>query len=181
MSIVYAFGDSLLDSGAYNERGLTPGQLLVKNDDALFPEFRGWDLSSRRPASLVHLAEDGATVDSLPGQVRRAGTMRDGGAIALLSVGGNDLLQGLGLDTGDGVRAFAHKLEAVLKTLPAETVLIANVYDPTFGDDARNFLGWNPGLVRANHRRMNAALADLAERYGRLADVHGHFLKGEPG
>jgi acyl-CoA thioesterase I len=64
---LYTFGDSILDSGWYNDVGLHPGQLLVRNDDQLFPEFRGHDLSSHGPAQLEHRAVDGATVASLPG------------------------------------------------------------------------------------------------------------------
>lgn len=59
MTTLVAFGDSILDSGRYNAYGVTPGQLLVDNDDRLFPEFRGRDLSSRGPARLEHRARDG--------------------------------------------------------------------------------------------------------------------------
>jgi len=59
---VYTFGDSVLDCGHYNEHGVHPGQLLVRNDDRLFPSFKGRDLASRGPAVLEHRAVDGATV-----------------------------------------------------------------------------------------------------------------------
>ena len=62
MLTLYAFGDSVLDCGRYNAVGLDPGRLLVRNDDRLFPEFRGRDLASRGPARLAHRALDGATV-----------------------------------------------------------------------------------------------------------------------
>src|SRR5438128_491252 len=55
---VYTFGDSVLDCARYNEHGVHPGQLLVRNDDALFPEFAGRDLQTRGPARLVHRAVD---------------------------------------------------------------------------------------------------------------------------
>ena len=42
---VYTFGDSVLDCGGYNEAGVTPGGLLVRNDDRRFPEFRGQGLT----------------------------------------------------------------------------------------------------------------------------------------
>lgn len=41
MVTLYTFGDSILDCGRYNEEGVHPGQLLVQNDDRLFPEFIG--------------------------------------------------------------------------------------------------------------------------------------------
>src|SRR5215217_2926459 len=68
MLTVYTFGDSILDCGQYNQFGVHPGQLLVRNDDKLFPEFRGQDLSASRPAELIHRAQDGATVAGLPQQ-----------------------------------------------------------------------------------------------------------------
>src|SRR3954453_17695755 len=64
------FGDSVLDCARYNERGIDPGRLIVRNDDALFPEFAGRDLSARGPAQLEHRAVDGAMVDDLAAQAR---------------------------------------------------------------------------------------------------------------
>jgi hypothetical protein len=103
-----------------------------------------------------------------------------GRSVALVSVGGNDLLRGLAADTGPGLRAFAAALEAFLRALPLRPVLLGTVYDPTFGDDARNFLGVPAQLARANHRRVNEAIATLAARHGRLVDLHAHFLRGDP-
>ncbi|WP_299764284.1 SGNH/GDSL hydrolase family protein [Ramlibacter sp.] len=176
--LVHTFGDSILDCGRYNEHGVHPGQLLVRNDDGLFPEFRGLDLQARN-ARLQHRAVDGATVDGLPAQAR--GLQRPTGpAVALLTVGGNDLLRGLAADTGPGLRAFAQKLEAFLRALPIRPVLLGTVYDPTFGDDRRNFLGVEPRIARANHRRVNDVIAQAASRHGALADLHAHFLHGDP-
>ncbi len=178
MRTLYTFGDSILDCGYYNQFGVTPGQLLVRNDDRLFPEFRGQDLSSRGPAQLVHRAQDGATIVNLSGQAR--GLRVEGRSAALLTVGGNDLLQGLVLDHGPGIDAFAAALDDFARRLPIRPVLLGNVYDPTFGDDRQNFLGIDPATARANHRRLNAAIADVAGRYGALVDLHAHFLSGDP-
>ena len=178
MRSLYTFGDSILDCGRYNPYGVHPAALLLRNDDRLFPEFRGRDLHARGPARLEHRAVDGATVSGLPAQAR--GLSVEGEAVALLTIGGNDLLGGLVVDGGPGVRAFARALDAFLDRLPIRPVLIGNVYDPTFGDDARNFLGVEPALARANHRRLNDALAEAAGRYGTLVDLHAHFLTGDP-
>ena len=70
---LYTFGDSILDAGWYNDRGLDPGQLLIRNDDELFPEFRGQNLSSHGPVRLEHRAVDSATVDPFR---RKLGTWR---------------------------------------------------------------------------------------------------------
>jgi acyl-CoA thioesterase-1 len=175
---VYTFGDSILDCGHYNAHGVHPGALLVRNDDQLFPAFRGRDLVNRLSARLEHRATDGATVTSLGRQA--AGLHVEGRAIALLTVGGNDLIRGLARDEGDGVEQFAATLDAFLRELPIRPVLVGTVYDPSFGDDRRNFLQADPALARANHRRVNAALAELAARFGALVDLHAHFLGGDP-
>jgi acyl-CoA thioesterase I len=176
--LVVTFGDSILDCARYNEHGISPGQLLVRNDDRLFPEFRGRDLESRGAARLEHRARDGATVRGLPSQA--AGLQIEGDAVVLLTIGGNDLLQGLVADDGPGIEAFGRALDAFLAGLPIRPVLIGNVYDPTLGDDRQNFLGVDPALARANHRRLNAILAVLGGRYGDLVDLHDHFMRGNP-
>ena len=178
MTTLYTFGDSILDCGRYNVHGVHPGGLLTRNDDRLFPEFRGQDLASRGPARLEHRAVDGATVRGLPAQARGLAIAADG--VALLTIGGNDLLTGLLADAGPGLRAFAAALDAFLRALPIRPVLVGTVYDPTFGDDARNFLGVDPRLARANHRRVNEVLGASAARYGALVDLHAHFLTGDP-
>jgi acyl-CoA thioesterase I len=88
MVSVYTFGDSILDCGHYNPFGVNPGQLLVRNDDHLFPEFRGCDLVSLGPTRLIHRAQDGATVSALPAQARKLKVEAE--SIALLTIGGND-------------------------------------------------------------------------------------------
>jgi acyl-CoA thioesterase-1 len=178
MVTLYTFGDSILDCAHYNERGVHPGQLLVRNDDGLFPDFRGQDLSSRGPARLEHRAVDGATVKGLPAQARDLRV--EGDSIAIITVGGNDLLEGLVGDGGPGIAVFAQALDSFIHDLPIRPVFLANVYDPSFGDDANNFLGVDPKLARKNHRRVNAAIAEIALRYGAMVDLHQHFLKGDP-
>lgn len=178
MLTVYTFGDSILDCAGYNQYGVHPGQLVVRNDDRLFPEFRGKDLLSRGEARLEHRAVDGATVEGLPRQARDLKV--EGSAVAMLTIGGNDLLRGLVTDRGPGVEEFALALEAFLKQLPIRPVLIGNVYDPSFGDNANNFLGVDPRLARENHRRVNSVLADMGAKYGALVDLYAHFLKGDP-
>lgn len=175
---VYTFGDSILDCARYNEHGVHPGQLIVRNDDRLFPEFRGRDLSATTPARLEHRAQDGARVDSLPAQVHEIS--KTGVGVALVTIGGNDLLGGLAADRGDGIARFQRRLDAFLNALPIWPVLLGTVYDPTFGDDSRNFLGVEASIARANFNRVNAAIAALAPRYGQLVDLHRHFLGGDP-
>lgn len=145
MVTLYTFGDSILDCGRYNEFGVHPGQLLVHNDDRLFLEFQGQDLASRGSARLEHRAVDGATVDDLPFQTQglrfeeRVSTEPCRRAIALITIGGNDLLRELIHDTGAGIATFANTLDTFVQQLPIRPVLLGNVYDPTLGDDNPNF------------------------------------------
>lgn len=181
MLTVYTFGDSILDCGHYNAHGVTPGGLLLRNDDRLFPEFHSQDLLSRGPATLEHRARDGATIHGLPAQVRGLQLTEPAEpAVALVTIGGNDLLTGLIADNGLGIEGFAAALDDVLRRLLVRPVLLGNVYDPSFGDDARNFLGIDPRVARRNHHRMNAVLAEIASGYGALVDLHAHFLTGDP-
>jgi len=175
---VHTFGDSILDCARYNVYGVHPGQLIVRNDDRLFPDFKGCDLSSFLPAQLDHRAQDGGRVEDLPRQAR--GLQGSGPAVALVTVGGNDLLTGLAADRREGILRFRELLAAFLHALPVRPILLGNVYDPTFRDDSRNFLGVEARIARGNLNRMNAMIGDLAPRYGQLVDLHGHFLTGDP-
>jgi acyl-CoA thioesterase-1 len=178
MVSVYTFGDSMLDCGHYNAFGVNPGQLLVQNDNRLFPEFRGHDLVSLGPARLIHRAQDGATVSNLPAQVR--GLPVEGESIALLTIGGNDLLSRPDMGQGAETQRFAEALESFLQSLPIRPVFLGNVYDPTFGDDSFNFLDIEPSIAQQSHRILNVVIAELARRYGALVDLHTHFLTGDP-
>ena len=178
MLTLCTFGDSILDCGRYNALGLDPGRLLVRNDDRVFPEFRGRDLTTHSAVRLEHRAVDGATVADLPRQ--SSGLVVEQPAVALLTIGGNDLLSGLIADDGTNVARFAAALDVFLRDLPIQTVLLGNVYDPTFGNDELNFLGVDPALARTNLRRVNSVIADAAARAGALVDLHAHFLGGDP-
>jgi acyl-CoA thioesterase I len=171
------FGDSILDCARYNHRGVDPGGLLVRNDDRLFPRFAGCDLSSCRPTALDHRARDGSRVDDLARQARNLAV--HGPCVVLITIGGNDLLGGLAADAGGGMARFASTLDAFLRTLPVRPVLLGNVYDPTFGDDSRNFLNIDARIARDNLSRINTVIADLADRHGHLVDLHAHFRKGD--
>jgi GDSL-like Lipase/Acylhydrolase family len=178
MFTLCTFGDSILDCGAYNDHGVSPGQLLVRNDDDLFPEFRGRDLASLGPARLVHRARDGSTVDDLPAQA--SGLSISGSAIVLVTVGGNDLLHCIHRKDELDLKRFSAALGRFLSGLGIRPVLVGNVYDPTMGNNARNILPGNPSHLRAQHQALNEAIAEVAAAHGRLVDLHAHFLAGKP-
>lgn len=180
MLTVYTFGDSILDCGHYNDRGVNPGQLIVRNDDRLFPEFRGLDLTKRvGSVRLDHRAVDGSMVDDLPRQARNVPT-HSGQSVALLTIGGNDLIAGLLADPGPGIDDFAIDLHAFLRDLPIRPVLIGTVYDPTFGDETQNPTGVEPRIARRNFDKLNDRLVALGSSHGASVDLHAHFLRGRP-
>lgn len=179
MTTLMTFGDSILDCGHYNAHGVTPGGLIVRNDDRLFPDFRGRDLSARGPTTLVHRAQDGARVGGLARQID--GVEIPPGAIVIVTVGGNDLLGGLLRAGASAVAEFEATLSAFARRLPAGSAYFGNVYDPTFGDDARNVFGIDAAQARAAHRRVDNAIARVAASVdGTCVDLHGHFLTGDP-
>jgi acyl-CoA thioesterase I len=98
----------------------------------------------------------------------------------LTRIGKEGYSRGLAQDRGKGMLAFRAALDQFLRQLSIRPVLVGNVYDPTFGDDTRNSLGIDPPSARANHAHMNTILAELAEKYGALVDLHAHFLTGDP-
>jgi acyl-CoA thioesterase-1 len=180
MFTLYTFGDSILDCAHYNAHRVDPAGLLVANRDDLFPEFRGRDLSTRPGGARAgRRASDGSRVDDLPRQLR--GLRVDGPSLAVITIGGNDLLGGLIDDDGPGIPAFARELTAFLDALPIRPVVLGTVYDPTFGDDdAAGARFPDPKRARGNFDRMNATLREIAPKYGALADLHAHFLTGRP-
>ena len=180
MTTIYTFGDSILDCGRYNDHGVTPAALLARNDDALFPEFTGRDITTAvgGAVTVVARATDGATVADLSRQLR--GNRPGDGALVMLTIGGNDLLQGLGLESG-ALRGFERTLRDALTHLRHTSLLVGNVYDPSFGDDARNFLAIEASAARRAHAAVNDILASETNRAcGTLVDVHAHFLRGDP-
>jgi acyl-CoA thioesterase I len=135
---------------------------------------------------VVHRARDGARVRDLLGQLHCLPNP-PGPATALVTIGGNDLLAGLAQLSGPAdqhVAEFTKALNSFLDALPVRPVLLGNVYDPTFGDDTRNFLGTEASVARENHCKVNELIAAAARRLGpgqaRLVDLHAHFLKGDP-
>lgn len=180
MNAIYTFGDSILDCGRYNAHGVTPARLLARNDDRLFPDFRGRDLRTTlgRDVVATERAVDGSTVADLDRQLV-AGRVPEG-AITILTIGGNDLLQGLVTRDNRAFTAFEETLRRALSALGHARLFVGNVYDPSFGDDSNNFVGVEPSVARRAHKRVNEILAaETALAGGTLVDLHAHFLTGD--
>ncbi|HYH06139.1 MAG TPA: SGNH/GDSL hydrolase family protein [Thermoanaerobaculia bacterium] len=150
--------------------------LLVRNDDKLWPEFRGRDL--RIPVD--DLTSDGATTHSLLRQVERV-TRSDEATLITITAGGNDLLGEIGGSESPAHEIFARLETAVRKLLalrPNATILIGTVYDPS--DGTNRLPGYGRTLDReaqwlAEYNGLVRTFAHSDPRL-RLADIHRHFL-----
>lgn len=165
-------------------RGLGASSLLHRNNDRIWPAFKGRDLSTLYPGiGLRNLAADGAGIGDVArfqlSEVPAAAT------ILTLNVGGNDLLSAYGASASR--RELAEEVEAIVKRYhnlvtdlrrrSREALLIlTTVYDPTDGTgDLGN--GWND-LPLQFLDRFNDSVRKLAgtTKNAALADVHAHFL-----
>jgi lysophospholipase L1-like esterase len=161
--------------------------LLHSNDDVRWPEFRGRDLERLHPAvDFLNLAEDGAMIDDVATEelARLGHDSDDPGILLTITAGGNDLLDALaaGQQLDREVRRIERRytdlIATVLEELPAATLVLTTVYDPTDGT------GRLPGLEAAGPLpleyldRFNQTVRDLARETDRilLADVHQRFL-----
>lgn len=160
--------------------------LFVRNDDGLWPEFRGRDLRTLQPslrfdARRDDLTADGATTSDLLQQVGRI-ARGDEPALVTITAGGNDLLESLGWRGPSPAAEIADRLRSavtrVLELRPHAVVLIGTVYDPS---DGTNLLpGYEPSLDRetawlAEYNNLVRRIVATDGRL-RLADIHRHFL-----
>jgi len=160
--------------------------LLVKNDDELWPEFRGRDLATLQPslqfdANRDDLTADGATTESLLRQVERV-SRGDEPALVTITAGGNDLLGSIGTRGPSPAPEIFERLRTavarILKLRPNALVLLGTVYDPS--DGTRRLPGYTRTLDREaewldEYNELVRGLAKSEERL-RLADIHQHFM-----
>ena len=116
--------------------------LLYRNDDSRWEEFSGRDLATRCPGlSYTDLTEDGAMLDDvLLDELPRLGPGSGAAAVLVtLTVGGNDLLDAVfarrPLDKAVPAieRRYGELVAALRSELPAATMVLTTVYDPTDG------------------------------------------------
>lgn len=162
--------------------------LLHRNDDRLWPEFKGRDLQTLMPSVAVDdLTADGATTRSLLMQVGRI-KPGDERTLVTITAGGNDLLgqigfRGMATNGGDAPDAeIASRLkEAVARILqlrPNAVVLVGTVYDPSDGTNRLPHYGRPLDEEAKWLARYNDALRQFvkSDQRLRLADIHRHFL-----
>jgi lysophospholipase L1-like esterase len=197
-SLYVALGDSMstdhyptcdvrsLDAPPGRLDPLGAAALLHSNDDTRWPEFRGRDLERLfRGTAFLNLAEDGAMIDDVATEeLARLGHDSDDPAILLtLTAGGNDLLDALG--SGKRLERAVREIEGryadlvatVREELPAATLVLTTVYDPTDGTGLLPGLESLGRLPLAYLDRFNDGVRQLAREteHTVLADVHRHF------
>jgi lysophospholipase L1-like esterase len=155
--------------------------LLYRNDDQLWPEFRGRDLRSRfKGIELTDLTADGATTHSLLRQVEQIGKSEER-TLVTITIGGNDLLGAIGWTGGNPAPEIAERAHAsvarVLEQRPDSVVILTNVYDPSDGTNrlpgyARRLDRESEWLRDYNERLRTLAASDERLRY---ADIRAHF------
>jgi lysophospholipase L1-like esterase len=193
----YAGASDWVDS-ARLRRGLGAASLFHRNDDVVWPEFRGRDLASRYPGLTFrnghdlggptdgdsdNLTSDGATTDDVRAYQLPRVTPSDEPTLVTLTVGGNDMLAVLHRDPPPRnlVAGMASRLRRILRDIkarrPQSLVLVTNVYDPS---DGTNQLGDGrrldePARWLADYNlQLRVAVAETEG--ARLADIHRHFL-----
>lgn len=174
-------------------RKIGAASLLFKNDNRLWPDFRGRDLSTLFPAcefvndntgafpgtgATDNFTADGATTVDVHEHLKLI-TASDEATLITLTVGGNDLLTMIGVSgalrdehMGDfrdenPSAAVAHRVEKILAALfekrPHATVLLSTVYDPS---DGTNMLP-----VRGEMLRLDIAAGWLRDYNDRLRKI----------
>lgn len=160
---------------------LGAASLFFRNDDKLWPEFRGRDLRSRFPGiDFTNLTSDGATTDTLLRQVERI-SKRDEQTLVTITIGGNDLLGEIGWAGDNPAPEIADRARTavarILDKRPSSLIILTNVYDPT--DGTNRLPGFMQKLDRAAEwlRDYNERLRSLTATDARLryADIRTHF------
>lgn len=183
MKTYIALGDSIsIDDYPLRETGrerLGAVSLFHRNDDTFWPEFRGRDLAHLHPSiQVVDLTADGATADDvLRHQLPRVAATRDP-ALVTITAGGNDLLMNLRVPrvperfVESIVERIRRIVSEVRSKLPAATILLGTIYDPSdgtnllYGERLDREAQWLAGV--------NAAIRATADVT--VVDIHRHFL-----
>ena len=163
--------------------------LFYQNDETHWPDDIGYDLVTRHPGiEHLNVAMDGATIGDVFGEQIPQLEASDDPMLVTLTVGGNDLLSAYGSHprgplleriAADIAEGYELLVDSIRRLLPASTLIIGTVYDPSDGT------GSIPGVYEDcgplplhvldefnTHVRMLAGGTPNVL----LADVHAHFL-----
>lgn len=205
----FALGDSVsidlypaLDAGEIDvavalERVAAAGQvapigaasLFYRNDEALWPEEVGNDLSSRFPAiEYTNLAADGATIGDVFGEQLAQLAASEEPTLITLTIGSSDLFSAFGnrpkpklLEhiAHDVAEAFEFIVTSLRTARPNSLLIVSTIYDPS------DRTGRIPGVFDNAGPLPLRALDSLNESIRTIArgtpglllgEVYGHFL-----
>jgi hypothetical protein len=173
----------LAQSTGVTYRGAGAASLLYRNNNDLWPEFRGMDLVSREYRSLEILCEDEARVpDVLEHQAPR---LNEDITLITLTIGGRDLIHALGnMRSIDALFVAENQLEEDYEKLVQEIhararramIVCTTVYDPTDGTGRLQKGG--PVLPIDVLKQFNDFVRAFSGKhnYLRLADAEKHML-----
>lgn len=171
-----ALGDSI-STDDYPGEGKGAASLFYRNQDHLYPEYRGKDLCAlNRQIEFLNLAVDGATSrDVLHSQLPEVGTGSRGRTLITLTAGGNDILshQADAEEVLFRIRTIVDRLQQVL---PMSEIILGTIYDPSDGEG--DLFGKEVMVheLRTAHA-INDGIRRMAQPPGvRVAEIHKHFL-----
>jgi lysophospholipase L1-like esterase len=182
-----ALGDSIsIDYYPLRETGrsgLGAASLFHRNDDRVWPEFAGRDLTHLHDrVKMENLAVDGATTeDVLRYQLARM-TQTDDDTIVTVTAGGNDMLLYLRSPHAPArlVDDIVDRIESIVESLESNlsraTILLGTIYDPS--DGTNKLYGERFDREAKWLADVNGAIRRIADENDRvrLIDIHRHFL-----
>ena len=199
VTLLVNIGDSHA-AGYYATSGNSYKALLVKNNNLLYPAYKGKDLSTLFPGiKVVDKSKSGAKTSAILKQAKSVSGNLLGNTLVVMSAGGNDFNESVA--TMLMPAAIAQKATGNLKQIAAHfantakfpgtvTLVMLNIYDPTDGMGnipnkgglsgfCKTILkfGLVGGLVVTNLALFNGELAKFATANKvLLADQHKRFL-----
>jgi lysophospholipase L1-like esterase len=196
-------GDSL-GAGYYASAGHSYRALLLKNDDVLYPAYKGRDLKGRFPAiGAVDKAKSGATTADALAQAKTVAGNPAGATVVVVSAGGNDFNDNvmamidpvqialIGQKAVDNLGKIVDHFSNKAAFLGQLYLVLLDVHDPTdgagsipalpnLGGFCQTILKLGPlvgPIVVSNLGGFNAGLAKLAQARKLLfPDNHTAFL-----
>ena len=171
-----ALGDSI-STDDYPGEGKGAASLFYRNQDHLYPDYRGKDLFAlNREIEFLSLAEDGATSrDVLHSQLPELGNGSRDRTVITLTAGGNDILshQADAEEVMFRIRTIVDRLQQIY---PQSEIILGTIYDPS--DGVGDLFGKE---VMDKELRTAYAINDGIRRMAqppaiRVAEIHKHFL-----
>jgi lysophospholipase L1-like esterase len=171
-----ALGDSI-STDDYPGEGKGAASLLYRNQDHLYPAFRGKDLLAfNHDVEFLSLARDGASsYDVLHDQLPQLGKGSRGRTLFTLTCGGNDILSHQA-EPDEVMFRIGAVLDRLQQLFPNGEIVIGTIYDPTDGEG-----DLFEHEILEKELKMAHAINERIRRLSqppqiRVAEIHHHFL-----